>query len=273
MPDLCHFHPYVYAQLMQYAKWLCEEIGFDGFRYDCVKCINAWMIVALQNYLRRFAIGEYWDNEYNIERWLERVEYRCSAFDFPLRETLRKVCEDDGFSLTSLDSFLVSNHPFHTVTFVENHDTDVHAPIVRNKLLAYSYLLTHEGYPCVFWKDFYEYELGKEGTPTGLARLMSIHDQHSRGCTTRLYADDTLYIMQREGEEEEGGLVYVLNTSEEWKGIFVNVKWHDRLLFPYAWNGEDKAKPGHRKSNGNGRVELWAAPKGYAIYVPQPESV
>ena len=27
-------------------------------------------------------------------------------------------------------------------------------PVTNDKLLAYSYILTHEGYPCVFWKDY-----------------------------------------------------------------------------------------------------------------------
>lgn len=42
--------------------------------------------------------------------------------------------------------------------------------IVRDKLLAYACILTHEGYPCVFWKDYYNWELGKEETPHGIAR-------------------------------------------------------------------------------------------------------
>jgi hypothetical protein len=35
MPDLCHRAPF-YTELINYARWLSEEIGFDGFRYDMV---------------------------------------------------------------------------------------------------------------------------------------------------------------------------------------------------------------------------------------------
>jgi glycosidase len=40
MPDLCHRTPLVYTELINYARWLLEEIGFDGFRYDMVKGSN-----------------------------------------------------------------------------------------------------------------------------------------------------------------------------------------------------------------------------------------
>jgi alpha-amylase len=35
MPDLSHRNPYVFGEILKLARWLVEEIGFDGFRYDC----------------------------------------------------------------------------------------------------------------------------------------------------------------------------------------------------------------------------------------------
>jgi alpha-amylase len=35
MPDLCHRNPYVYSELMEYVRYLIEDIGMDGLRYDC----------------------------------------------------------------------------------------------------------------------------------------------------------------------------------------------------------------------------------------------
>jgi alpha-amylase len=37
MSDLAHRNPYVYAELLKLTRWLIEEIGFDGFRYDLSK--------------------------------------------------------------------------------------------------------------------------------------------------------------------------------------------------------------------------------------------
>ncbi len=48
MPDLCHRNPHVYTQVIEYARWLLEDIGFDGFRYDCVKGYGGWMVRAIQ---------------------------------------------------------------------------------------------------------------------------------------------------------------------------------------------------------------------------------
>ena len=41
MPDLSHRNPHVYAEILNLMRWLIEEIGFDGFRYDFVKGYGA----------------------------------------------------------------------------------------------------------------------------------------------------------------------------------------------------------------------------------------
>ena len=48
MPDLCHRTPLVYTELINYARWLLEEVGFDGFRYDMVKGYGGWMVRSIQ---------------------------------------------------------------------------------------------------------------------------------------------------------------------------------------------------------------------------------
>jgi alpha-amylase len=47
----------------------------------------------------------------------------------------------------------VKRNPYKAVTFVTNHDTDE----IYNKQLAYAYILTHEGYPTLFYKDYEEW--------------------------------------------------------------------------------------------------------------------
>ena len=89
------------------------------------------------------------------------------AFDFPLREMLKALCDQYGFSLRNLASWetVMQQQPQSVVTFVENHDLrDEGRPITNDKLLAYSYILTHEGYPCVFWRDYFNYNLALAGS-------------------------------------------------------------------------------------------------------------
>jgi alpha-amylase len=52
MPDLVHRNPTVFAEIMKLMRWLIEDIGFDGFRYDFVKGYGTWLITAIQEYRR-----------------------------------------------------------------------------------------------------------------------------------------------------------------------------------------------------------------------------
>jgi alpha-amylase len=114
MPDLCHRTPFVYTELIDYARWLLEEIGFDGFRYDMVKGYGGWMVRSIQELralrgatsFKPYAVGECWDSERTIDGWLDEVnawsDNPVGAFDFPLRWRLRDLCDSYGFSFRTL---------------------------------------------------------------------------------------------------------------------------------------------------------------------------
>ena len=114
MPDLSHRNPYVYAELLKLARWLIEEVGFDGFRYDFVKGYGANTITAIQEYhymrdgkpFQPYGVAEFWDNARAIENWVDLANFSNSnpvdAFDFPLREMLKALCDQYGFSLRNL---------------------------------------------------------------------------------------------------------------------------------------------------------------------------
>ena len=91
-----------------------------------------------------------------------------SAFDFALHYRLKGLCDSYGFSLTTLaqPGTVMQDQPLRAVTFVDNHDTirDDGNAIVHDKLMAYSFILTHEGYPSVFWMDWYNFGLAQAGS-------------------------------------------------------------------------------------------------------------
>ena len=68
----------------------------------------------------------------------------------------------------------MQDQPLRAVTFVDNHDTirDDGNAILHDKLMAYSFILTHEGYPSVFWMDWYNFGLAQAGTSNGIAALV-----------------------------------------------------------------------------------------------------
>ena len=113
----------------------------------------------------------------DIEGWLSRVaeftDHQIAAFDFPLRYKLKDVCDTPNYDLRNLTDggSVVMQRPRHAATFVDNHDMGANA-IVNDKLMAYSFIMVHEGYPCVFWYDYYNNGLARPGTPNGIDALM-----------------------------------------------------------------------------------------------------
>lgn len=287
MPDLCHYNPYVFGEFLDYAVWLVEELGFDGFRYDFVKGYGVWMIDAIQGLdykrdgkdFKPFGVGECWDSTAVIDEWLDRVngtsENPVHAFDFPMRGRLQQLCETPHYSLRNLPrpGTLLTERPKDAVTFVENHDIVREHPIVHDKILAYSFILTHEGYPCVFWQDYYNWKLGEEGKPTGIAALVRAHEDHAGGLSSIIYIDNDLYIMQRSGWHEQSGLIYVLNNDRtQWRGHRVNTRWKNTQFKAVAYReAADGSVPQPPKTDGGGGAEFWAPPRGYAVYVPEQQ--
>lgn len=285
MPDLSHRNPYVLGEILKLSRWLIEEVGFDGFRYDYVKGYGAATVTAVQEYrylrhgkpFQPYGVAEYWDNARAIEGWVDVSNFSnqnpVDAFDFPLREILKALCDQYGFSLRDLATreSLVKDENQSAVTFVENHDLrDDGRPIRNDKLLAYSHILTHEGYPCVFWKDYYVDSLALPDTPNGIAALVAVHEKYAGGATDVLWLDDDLYVMQRRGQGDQGGLIYVLNNrGDRWNGAWVRTQWPGIRFEPVAWwSGTDLNRPDRQYSAADGSAQFWAPPRGYVVYAP-----
>lgn len=289
-PDLCHRNPSVYADVMRYVKWLVEEVGFDGFRYDFVKGYGeegrgTQMIAAIQEYRYRrvgpdhykpFGVVEYWDEQdvTAIGRYIDGVNFwndnPVSAFDFPLRHRLARICNDDAASLRDLTNpgTMLARDPARAVTFVENHDIIREAPITRDKMLAYAFILAHEGYPCVFWEDYFTQGFARAREATGIEALVRVHEAHAMGATDVLHVDDGLYVMQRRGLDGRGGLVLAMNsTGAAWRGEWVTTAFADTTLTPVAYgSSQDAGIPRAKATDAGGRADFWAPPRGYAVY-------
>ena len=283
MPDLCHRNPDVYTAVLKCAEWMINTIGFDGFRFDFVKGYGGWMVRAVQELrglhgtatFKPFSVGECWDNSRVIQDWMGEVnawsDNPVSAFDFPLRYRLRDLCQAYGFSLRQLTApgTVLTDQTGPAVTFVENHDVVLGDPIVNDKMLAYAFILTHQGYPCVFWQDYYVWGLALPGNVSGIDALVRVHEDHAGGDMQVLYVDDDLYIMQRLGWQNQSGLVFVLNNRGSWNGATVQTRWQNTSFSPMAWRGHDLGQPTSKRTGSDGSADFWAPPRGYVVYVPQ----
>ena len=286
-PHLCHRNPQVYAAMFDYARMLIEDLNFDGFRFDFVKGYGSWMISLLSKYryekegmkdFMPYVVAELWSGGDDIDTWLEKAnsvtDNQIAAFDFPLRYRLKGVCDTPNYDLRLLTEggTVVMKRPAHAATFVDNHDMGDDT-IVNDKLLAYSFILVHEGYPCVFWFDYYNNGLARPGTPNGLNALIEVHQKYAGGDSQILHADPDLYIMQRVGWSDEKvqqpGLVYVLNNlGDQWSGTSVKTQWPNQRFVPICWDGHEAAHPDERQTNAEGDAEFPAPPRGYCVYVP-----
>ena len=175
--DLDHKSSNVQACIKAYLKFLLEDIGYVGFRYDMVKGYRANYIAEYNTFAHpAFSVGEYWDTTKKIRKWVNRTKDKASrkptsaAFDFQFRFRMRDAINSrdwrklggNKFRLREAKKPLSANKDYrqYAVTFVENHDTetrnefDEQDPLRRDTLAANAYLLAMPGTPCVFYKHW-----------------------------------------------------------------------------------------------------------------------
>lgn len=169
--DLDHQNPHVQEIIKDYLKFLHEDIGYVGFRYDMVKGFWASFVGDYNMSARpAFSVGEFFDGATKIKEWINYskgyvAEYPTSAaFDFPFRFCMRNVIEDGKWRHLGEDEQPLAFDDYYkqyAVTFIENHDTEYRnekepqAPIWRDTLAANAYLLAMPGTPCVFYRHWH----------------------------------------------------------------------------------------------------------------------
>jgi alpha-amylase len=112
------------------------------------------------------------------------------------------MCDDAGFDMRQLDGLgYTALDPLHSATFVDNPDTDLSPgeQVISNKLLAYAFILTTEGYPFVYHKD-YSTEPGCYGLKPWIDTLVWIHENLASGNTLTRYADPQVFVHERLGQ-------------------------------------------------------------------------
>lgn len=179
--DVDFQNPEVREEMIRWGQWYLDTTGVDGFRLDAIKHIASWFfpewLDAMQNHADKplFSMGEYWYNNVGTLNWfVDAVGGKMSVFDVPLHYNFYDASKTGGYydMRRILDNTMMQQRPTHAVTFVENHDSQplqaLESPVEPwFKPLAYALiLLRQEGYPCIFYADYYgaEYEdKGRDG--------------------------------------------------------------------------------------------------------------
>ncbi|VXC38675.1 Alpha-amylase [Flavobacterium sp. 9AF] len=254
-PDLCHANPYVQDWLWGRAdavgKYYKNTMKFDGWRFDYVKGFGPWVVNQWNANVGGFSVGEYWDgNAATLEWWCDNAN--SSAFDFACYYKMDEAFDGNDLSKLSSGDMLWKRRPFRAVTFVSNHDTDQ----IWNKNLAYAYILTHEGYPTIFYRDYEEW-LDKNK----LNNLIWIHNNKATGNTSILYADNDEYIARRNGYNGNSGLIVYLNNSSSWQERWIQTNWANTTIKDYTGNSS-----WYPTTQGDKWVKIQCPPNSYSIW-------
>lgn len=171
--DLDHKSANVQKVVKAYLKFLKEDLGYEGFRYDMVKGFNASHVGDYNTATGiQFSVGEYWDGVGNIKNWINNTGKKSGAFDFPFHYNMTNAIKYNDWRKLN-DASLMSDLSYrrYAITFVENHDIQVREdksnegskdPIPATYIpAANAFLIAMPGTPCIFqphWKA-YEHEL------------------------------------------------------------------------------------------------------------------
>lgn len=172
-------HPEVVGELKYWGEWLLDTTELDGFRFDAVKHVDAGFFQEWLEHVRTsknpelFAVGEYWSYEINaLQHFIASTGGTIHLFDAPLHMNFHQASRAGAdYDLRGIfEGSLVSQQPTLSVTLVDNHDTQplqaLESPVESwFKPLAYALILLRaDGYPCIFYADYYGAEYSDTGS-------------------------------------------------------------------------------------------------------------
>ncbi len=230
--DVDFHNPKVREHLKDWGKWYLDTTDVNGFRLDAVKHIandffGEWL-AEMRSYSGKelFTVGEYWHSDVNVlEEYLTACDRSMSLFDVPLHYNFFAASHSNGdFDMSHiLDGSLVQRDPEKAVTFVGNHDTQKGQALesaVLSWFVPQAYaliLLRPQGYPCIFYGDYYGIDHFDDPGFTGeLDVMMFIRRNKLFGAQHDYLDHPDLIGWTMEGDEEhpDSGLAVVLTNRD-----------------------------------------------------------
>lgn len=209
--DLDHKSANVQKIIKAYLKFLKEDMGYTGFRYDMVKGFSGTHVADYNDATGvEFSVGEYWDGNPSIINWINKTNKKSAAFDFQFRYNVRdavngaadgKVASfSDWSKLNSTNNLMHdANYRRYAVTFAENHDTQKRSeseqndPLRKDTIAANAYMLAMPGTPCVFqphWRA-YKQEIKSMIEARKLAGITNMSNYTNKMAQNACFANET----------------------------------------------------------------------------------
>ena len=248
--DLDHSNTTIQNAIKAYVKWMKNEMGYDGWRYDLVKgYLGKYTKMYNQAGGAYYSVGEYWDGNYDaVKNWVNETGKTSTAFDFPNKyATFNEGLAKNNYG-AMVNGYKVPNGlcgademKRYATTFIDNHDTFRDGSKYGGDWTkANAVLLAQPGIPCVFYPHW---EKCKADIKKMVAtrRQMGIHSQSA--CTTA------------------GGGSYYQSTTTGTKGTlicFVGSGWSDPSGYSKVCGGNGWAyytnKPVDFSNTGNNPI-------------------
>lgn len=208
--DIDHKSENVQKIIKAYLKFLKEDIGYTGFRYDMVKGFSGTHVADYNDATGvEFSVGEYWDRNQSIINWINKTNKKSAAFDFQFRYNVRdaigikdnQIVSSPNWSKLKSDYNLMHDPTYrqYAITFVENHDMQYRSkdepldPLKRDTLAANAYMLAMPGTPCVFqphWRA-YKQEIKSMIEARKLAGITNMSNYTNKMAQPACFANET----------------------------------------------------------------------------------
>lgn len=208
--DIDHKSENVQKIIKAYLKFLKEDIGYTGFRYDMVKGFSGTHVADYNDATGvEFSVGEYWAGNQSIINWINETNKKSAAFDFQFRYNVRdaigikdnQIVSSPNWSKLKNDYNLMHDPTYrqYAITFVENHDMQYRSkdepldPLKRDTLAANAYMLAMPGTPCVFqphWRA-YKQEIKSMIEARKLAGITNMSNYTNKRAQTECFANET----------------------------------------------------------------------------------
>ncbi len=240
--DLDIENPEVCGELKYWGEWYMDTTNVDGFRFDAVKHVSAeffqqWL-EHVRNYVKRdlFAVGEYWSYEVEaLHHFIEATDGKVALFDAPLHYNFHVASQEgENYDMRQIfDNTLIQHQPALAVTLVENHDSQPLQSLESIvepwfKPLAYALiLLRREGYPCIFYGDYYgahykdygkdgnEYEIWMDCHQWLIDKFLFARQTYAFGDQYDYFDHPSTIGWTRLGDQEHpGGMAVILSNGE-----------------------------------------------------------
>lgn len=257
--DINHQHPDVRNELFYYSDWLVNETKVDGFRLDALRHINDYFMRDFVNHTREkqgdqfYFVGEYWTTDLDDKKnYMAQTNYEIDLFDVGLHYNFYQAAlENEHYDLrTIMDNTLVASNPNIAVTFVDNHDSQPSQALSSwvgdwFKPLAYGFiLLRQEGYPCIFFGDYYG--IGGDQPIAGKAdlieKLLLCRRDFAYGQQDDYFVGPNCIGWVRQGDEQHpyASATIMSNHQDSEISMYVGTQYAGKLFADYLGHHPDK---------------------------------